>query len=80
MIFPKVTCELGEFLEWTNMSIWIILDADMSFSKGMASSKGYIWLPYPPSITTLLEEFLHIIGWKLRLPLRWHKLLHMIIP
>ena len=90
MIFPKVTYDFDEFLNWCGLTdestleelqekinLEVIIDS-IDRSYGVASSNGYIWIS-DSSVTSLLHELLHIIGWKLKMPKIWHKIIHRIL-
>jgi hypothetical protein len=50
---------------------------EMDSDYAMASGSNIIWLSIP-SKKWLVHEFLHIVGWKFKLPILWHRIIHKI--
>lgn len=84
MIFPKVTYSVNEFL--TYLLISEVDDVDDEYAEEIlerfGESDGFvcgdlIWAKYP-STAIILHEFLHYVGYKLRLPRFFHVLIHMM--
>jgi len=78
IIFPIVTYDKKEFVAFGNPEGFI----EEGFWKEMSddamySSLGIIWLK-KPSIKWLLHEFFHHVGYCLKLPLLFHKLVHKV--
>lgn len=77
-MFPKVTYNRLEFFLFHEIESKDSFLMEMDTDYAMASSKNIIWLTHL-SIKWLLHEFLHIVGWKMKMPLLWHILIHKIL-
>lgn len=77
----KVTYNLEEYLIlncYFELEVREEIEKEVATEYAMASSLGVIWLS-KPSVKYLLHELLHIIGWKLGIPMFWHKLIHKVL-
>ena len=77
-MFPKVTYNFKEFCEYSHDNMEH--SGTLACYHGYYSSygKGCIWLR-EPSLKTFIHEFLHHIGYKLNLNIKWHFFVERIL-
>ena len=80
MIFPKVTYDWDEFINYATRNEELRHHISEACYLGWYSEygKGCIWLKEPSAIT-LLHEYMHHIGYKLNFHPIWHSLVERIL-